>query len=241
MRTLIIDIETKPMVVHAWSLWGVNVGLNQIQEPSGILGFGYKWVGEKGKPIWVGEHDDQADMLSEAWLLLDEADVVVHFNGTSFDIPWLMREFAVAGMKPPSPFQQIDLKRAVKRSFRLESNSLQFTSQTLGLGSKVKHAGHSLWVRCMDGDPKAWAEMARYCVQDVALTEKLYHRVLPYIPSHPVVDFTGACPTCGSRRLQKRGTARTRLSEFQRWACQACGSWSRSAKRLDGADLRGVG
>jgi DNA polymerase elongation subunit (family B) len=240
MRTLIFDIETAPMTVHTWGLFKQNIGLNQIVEPSRVLGIGYKWTDEK-KVQWVSEfHDGRDAMLGQAWLLLDEADVVVGWNSTPFDVPWLKREFAVVGHKPTSPFLEIDLIKTVRKQFRFESNKLQNISTMLGLKGKMQHSGHSLWVGCLNGDQKSWDTMARYCKQDVALTHQLYEKLKPWIVSAPVVDFTGNCPRCGSAKVQKRGTSRTALSEFQRYQCQSCGGWSRGAKRVDGADLRGV-
>ena len=35
------------------------------------------------------------------------------------------------------------------------------------------------------------------------------------------------CVNCGSLNLQKRGSARTKTMEYQRYQCSDCGAWSR--------------
>ena len=44
-----------------------------------------------------------APMLKRIYDLIDEADVVVHYNGKSFDMPTLSKEFIGQGWSPPAP------------------------------------------------------------------------------------------------------------------------------------------
>ncbi len=76
-------------------------------------------------------------MLDSVHKLLDEADAIVHYNGSRFDIPILHKEFLLAGMPPPAPAKQIDLLQVARRQFRFVSNKLDYVSQALGLGSKT--------------------------------------------------------------------------------------------------------
>ena len=46
-KVLVIDIETSPNVVYAWGLWDQNIGISQVIEPSRVLCFAAKWVGQK--------------------------------------------------------------------------------------------------------------------------------------------------------------------------------------------------
>jgi hypothetical protein len=61
------------------------------------------------------------------------------------------------------------------------SNKLDYVAQKLDVGAKVKHSGFSLWLRCMDGDKKAWKEMKEYQIQDVNLLVDLYDILLPWL------------------------------------------------------------
>ena len=193
-----------------------------------------KWLGDK-KVMFDSVHQSKPkDMLKGIHKLLEDADAVVHYNGTKFDIPTLNKEFLLHDLRPPSPYKQIDLLRSVRSNFRFPSNKLDYVAQRLGLGSKHQHEGHSLWVRCMAGESKAWKVMEAYNKQDVVLLENVYHKVLPWIKNHPNRNlFSGkehVCPNCGSHSIQRRGTARTISGTYQRYQCTSCGTWSRSTK-----------
>lgn len=246
MKTLLIDIETTPNLAHVWSLWQQNVGLSQLLESAELLCFAAKWHGAKRVEFASQFHDGKHEMVERAHRLLDEADVVMHYNGTSFDMPHLNREFVQSGMEPPSPYKQVDLLRAVKRRFRFPSNKLDYVLRALDLPGKVGHAGHELWVKCMAGDPKAWNQMRRYNRRDVTALEDLAERLRPWIPGLPnAALYSGeghedACPGCGSTELEKRGYAYTQTSAFQQYKCKGCGRWCRGGKALFKVDLREV-
>jgi hypothetical protein len=234
VRTLLIDIETSPNLAHVWDLWNQNVGLNQLIESTEMLCFSAKWLGKEEIGFSSVYGDGKETMVHAAHMLLDMADVVMHFNGKSFDVPHLNREFLLAGLKPPSPYRQIDLLLAIRKQFRFPSNKLAYVSKALGLAGKVEHEGHVLWVKCLAGDSEAWARMETYNRQDVQLLEELYEHLQPWIPGHPSHgSFTGedVCPACGSANLAKQGHAYTQMSRFQRYRCGDCGKWSRSNKR----------
>jgi predicted RNA-binding Zn-ribbon protein involved in translation (DUF1610 family) len=172
-------------------------------------------------------------MLDSVHKLLDEADAIVHYNGSRFDIPILHKEFLLSGMPPPAPSKQIDLLQVARRQFRFVSNKLDYVSQALGLGSKTEHEGHALWVKCMNDDRKAWKIMEEYNKNDVVLLEKVYDKFKAWIKNHPnhnAYSANACCPNCGSSKLQKRGTAITTTRHYQRFQCQQCGTWSRAAK-----------
>ncbi len=232
-KLLTIDIETRPNIAHVWGLWDQNISLNQLQESVGILSFAAKWRGDKKVEFRSVFHDGHDKMIKRAHALLDEADACIHFNGTDFDIPHLNREFLLSGMSPPSPFAQIDLLQTVRGRFKFASNKLDHVSQKLGIGSKLKHEGHDLWVKCMAGDAKAWSRMRRYNIKDVELTEKVYDKLLPWIKNHPhpgmFNDNVGACPKCGKCDWEKRGFYKTLTAVFRRVQCRGCGAWSRAA------------
>jgi len=232
MKTLLLDIETAPNLVHVWGLYQQNVGINQIQASGYVLCWAAKWYGKKEILFDSVHASSRKRMLKRIHALIDEADVIVHYNGTKFDLPTLNKEFIKEGMSPPAPYKQVDLLKTARGQFRFPSNKLDYIAQELGLGQKFKHSGHELWTRCMAKDPQAWAEMEKYNRQDVALLEKVYDRMMPWIKSHPnhgVYDEPGipVCPNCGGHHLQKRGVARTVANIYARYQCQGCGGWSR--------------
>jgi uncharacterized protein YprB with RNaseH-like and TPR domain len=114
--------------------------------------------------------------------MMEEADVLVGWNSASFDHKHINREFLENGMSPPSPVKDLDLMTIVKANFQFPSNKLDYVAQKLGVGAKVKHSGFELWIKCMDGDDKAWKEMKKYQIQDVQLLDNLYDILLPWFP-----------------------------------------------------------
>jgi hypothetical protein len=233
MKILLLDIETAPNKVYTWGLWKQNIALNQIDEVGYTLCWAAKWTDDKKQQIMFSSihKDGKEKMLKEVYKLLSDADAVIHYNGTSFDIPILNQEFMVMGWTPPAPFQQIDLLRTARSKFRLASNKLDFVAGYLGLGGKVQHKGMLLWRECMEGDPKAWKQMEKYNKQDIILLENVYFVLKPWVANHPnhglYMDHNRPmCPNCGGM-VQKRGKYRSVTLTYQRFQCKSCGGWSK--------------
>jgi len=180
MKTLLLDIETTPMQVYTWGLWDQNISIDQIIKSTEMLCFGARWLGGKKVIFKSVHHDGKAAMLKELHKLMDEADLLVGWNSAAFDHKHINREFLENGITPPSPTKDLDLMTITKANFLFPSNKLDYVAQKLGVGAKVKHSGFKLWLRCMDGDSKAWAEMKKYQVQDVNLLVELYDVLLPW-------------------------------------------------------------
>lgn len=260
MRLLTLDIETKPNVVLLFSLHGEqHIGLEQVIEFGGTICFGAMWHGTNKVMFHSDHHDGHEAMVRRAHELMSEADAIITYNGASFDVPHLNWEIEQLGLGPPAPHKNIDLYRTVRQSFRPASKKLAHVSDALGIGQKVKNAGMPLWKACMADDAKAWADMKRYCCQDVRLTDELYDRLLPWIKGHPNVTLTkqhttidtgddgrplDACPQCGLPGLVKRGLEYTAVSVYQRWYCDrrngGCGKYSRSTHRENHSSRVGV-
>lgn len=243
MKILYLDIETTPNLAYVWGLWNQNVSINQIVSSTEMLCFGARWHGEKKVIFKSVHHDGKKAMLKEAHRLLDEADVLVGWNSKAFDSKHLKREFLEAGMKPPSPYKELDLMKAVKSQFKFPSNKLDYVAQTLNIGAKVQHSGFDLWIKCMANDAKAWKEMKKYQIQDVNLLVDLYEKLRPWIPGHPNVnlyDGTDGCLVCGSNRLQSRGFEVSLSGKYRRFQCQDCGKWQKSSKSEEKNDKRGI-
>lgn len=187
---LLLDIETTPIKAYVWGLWDQNVTIDQIIEPTEMLCFGARWLGQKKVIFKSVHHDGKKAMLEELHKLMDQADVLVGWNSAAFDHKHINREFLENGMQPPSPVKDLDLMSVTKANFAFPSNKLDYVAQRLGVGAKVKHSGFSLWIKCMEGDDKAWKEMKKYQVQDVNLLVDLYYELLPWFVGKGSVTST---------------------------------------------------
>ena len=243
MRILFLDIETKPDTVYTWSYFKANIGLEQVIETGDVICFAAKWFGDD-EIMFFDAREDLLTMVEAAYKLLDEADVVIHFYGSEFDIPWLNREFLENGWLPPSPFKQIDLKKQISKNFKFTSNKLQAITKQLSLEGKLEHEGFRLWVGCIEDDDEAWAKMEAYNRQDVNLLEELYEIVLPWIANHPhrwlYDENSSGCPYCGHGDLVEAGYAYTNVSQYPQFRCTSCGTFFRSNKRNKGVNIQPV-
>ena len=233
MKILLLDIETSPNTAHVWGLWNQNVSLNQLMESSYVMCWAAKWLGKKEILFDSIMENTHKNMIKRIHRLLNECDAVIHYNGSKFDIPTLNKEFILHGMNPPSPYKEIDLLKTSRSRFKFPSNKLDYVAQALGVGKKVHHEGHELWLKCMAKDLSAWKTMKKYNKNDVVILEKVYNKMLGWIKTHPNHNhYTSdqVCPSCGSKDLHKRGTCCNIKSVFQRYQCQSCGKWSRSNK-----------
>lgn len=237
-RILSLDIETSPVVAHAWGLFKQNIAISQIIERPRTICFGAKFQDQRKVHFYSEYEHGRDEMIRAAHALLGEADVVMHYNGDRFDLPRLNTEFVMHELTPPAPYKSIDLYKVIKRNFQFTSNKLAYILDQLGLTGKMKNSGHDLWVRCLAGDPKAWAEMKRYNVRDVRVLEELYEKLRPWIKDHPHHGlYSGdpdVCPNCGGDDLRREGYALTSMGRFQRYKCRGCGTWSRSNQRQSG-------
>lgn len=191
-------------------------------EPGYTLCFAAQWLGSREIIFDSVKVSGKVGLIKHAHRLLDEADVVCHYNGQNFDIPTLRGEFMARRLKPPSPFAQVDLLK-VARTVRIPSRKLDYFARMLGLGGKIEHKGMDLWRDCMAGDAAAWRTMERYNKQDVRLLARLYKELAPWITSVPHDPSN-----CQHERVQARGVARTKQGVYRRFQCNDCGAWIRN-------------
>lgn len=238
-KTVTLDIETSPMVGYAWELWETNI--IEVMKRSTVLCISYKWLHENkvhnisqfhSRGYKAGVEDDR-EIMQKIRDVLDEADIVVTQNGNTFDLPIINTRLFELGIPPYSPVLKVDTKKIAKSVFRFESNKLESMAKYAGIGSKTNPGGFAAWKGCMAGDKKAWANMIKYNNNDVLITEKLYLRMRPYMPSHPnynvIVGRLEGCSYCPSTKLQARGWGYTRTAKYRRYQClgKDCHAWNR--------------
>ena len=230
-KILYVDIEWEPATAYVWRMWDENVSPDQLIDAGGMLCFCAHWEGEKEYLFYSKWEHGREGMAKAALELFNEAEIVVTYNGDKYDIPKIRGEIVLAGLNPPAPVPSVDLLKTVKK-FGFVMNRLAYIGPLLEVGGKVKHQGFNLWKDVMAGKPAAQKKMKKYCIQDVRLLVKLYKKVLPFIDNHPYTTKTGgACPNCGSHKLQKRGFYTTRCYKTQRVQCTDCGSWSKTTRK----------
>lgn len=241
MKILIKDCETMPMLSYHWKRWKETITLPQTVHEGYLASWAAAWhtPGEVIHPsdiMYDGLDNynmamtDEAAVAASLWKLMDEADVLVHFNGDRFDIPVVKTAFAKYGFGPPSPFKSVDLFKQVKKHFRLSSNSLKSACKFFGVEQKLDNSGWQLWIDTVNKDPDAWVKMQAYNKQDIIATQSLYNHILPFItghPNHALYNDSEAvqCNNCGSENIYSpSGTVFLKAGTYKRYKCKDCGA-----------------
>lgn len=226
-RVLTVDIETSPNLCYTWGIWNQNVSLAQLIEPSRVLSFAAKWLGDRTVQYFSEHHHGREAMVRASWDLYNEADIVVTYNGVSFDNAHLRREWLLAGLTPPAPWVDVDLMVAIKRNFRFQSNKLAHVTEQVGLPSKIETGGQSLWNAVMSGDSAAWAKFKRYNRNDVLITESLFLLLRHWLRLPHDGLWSGdlsSCYLCGGFDLRFSGLIRYKVTAYPSVTCGDCGA-----------------
>jgi uncharacterized protein YprB with RNaseH-like and TPR domain len=233
-KILFWDIETSPQIGTTWVNWDAQV--LDVLKDSELLCYSYKepksskiGCDRSSRFDYTKPSDEQ--VVRKLHKVLSGVDMIIHHNGDAFDMKKANNRFLFYGLDPLPVIPSVDTKKVAKKYFGFNSNSLQDLARYLGLGSKLKHTGYSMWKGCMNNDKKSWDLMVKYNKQDVVLLEKVYDKMRPHIKNHPdlslldkSLDNNMVC-SCGSQNFQKRGHRITKVNRIQRFQCQDCGSW----------------
>jgi uncharacterized protein YprB with RNaseH-like and TPR domain len=239
-NVLIFDIETAPAKAYVYRIWKENIPIDFISAPWFMLSWSAKWLYEHETfsdavtPEEAVKEDDRR-IAGSLWKHIDVADIIIGHNIKMFDTRKMNTRFIIHGMKPTSPYQQIDTLEIVKKNFAFESNKLDYVARMLGVKRKMDSGGAQTWVDCSLGDPESLKLMEEYNVGDIETTEEVYVKLRPWVKSHPNMalyfdDVTDRCPNCGSKNLHcdKDKFYYTPMNRYSTVKCLDCGGVGRS-------------
>lgn len=242
-KILYLDIETSPMLVWTFGIKDQYIGLEQIEKDWNVLSFAAKWKNEKKvlqADLRCGVNKrNELKLLKLVWNLLDESDIVVGQNSKQFDIKKLNEKFLQYGLGSPSHFQQIDTLQISRKHFSPTSHKLEYRSKSLNKKyqkqSHSKYPGIKLWIACINGDKKAWDEMATYNVFDVLSTEEYHDKLDPWdntINFNVYSEDRAPICSCGTATFTKKGYRFSKTGKHQIYKCTNCGKRHTSSKNL---------
>ena len=200
-----------------------------------------RWVGHREFYTWrIDEttgygktprsfHDDR-EILKGLIPLLEEADAVLAYYGSGFDVPYVNTRAIIGGMPPPVPFTVIDPWKTARSQLKLARNSMDSVASAVGSKFSKTHLPWEEWQSAHYGDKSAIDKLLKYNVNDVKVLEEVYYGLRPLMRNHPYIGTPVAgvastrCPSCGSNHTKFHGTRRTRCFEVSRRRCVACGS-----------------
>jgi hypothetical protein len=244
-KTLILDIETAPIVAYTWGLFDQNIGLNQIKSDWHLLSWAAKWLGEPSyKTMYMDNSkskniQDDRRIVAGLAKLLNQADIIITQNGDAFDIKKLNARAVINGLPPIKPCRSTDILKESRKVFKFTSHKLEYMTDKLNTKyKKLKHEkypGFDLWSAILQGDKNAWAAMREYNVHDVLATEEAYLVIQGWIKTQNLaayMDDNEVRCRCGSNQLRRQGYAYTETGKYQVYQCKACGKWPRGSKNL---------
>lgn len=261
-RILTFDIETQRAIVEVWDLFPKFIHIDRVRVPKRILCFSARWRGEDRtifRAAWDEDKDFQVEpqayekMCRALWELLNQADVVVTWNGDRFDIQWVEEECARLGMGRPRSYKSVDLIKILKRRFKagLMSMKLDWSARQWLHDQKTPHGATDLWhdIRYGTRTEKRDAQrlMRTYCEHDTALTERLLGEYLPWVGVNFALYRDNSeelryCTKCGTAgQLKRDGMHHTNAFSYQQYRCKKCGGLSRGKRAKATTELRTIG
>ena len=204
-KRLFYDIETSYNIVKSWRIgFNINLNMEDIIQERAIITIAYKWEGEEDVTVLSWNKGCDKEIIEDFVKVMAEADELVGHNVDRYDTKFIMARALKHNISVLPKYQSTDTLKLAKKHFMLNSNKLDYIAQYLGIGHKTKHRGLEMWDDIiLRNDSKALEEMIEYNVQDVFLTEQVYHKLMEY--SLPKVNHaskqTGdkhTCPQCGS-------------------------------------------
>lgn len=200
-----------------------------------VLCVGWKWLHEKKVHVpsimdykgWKRDTTNDSRLLRDFAKLMEEADILITYNGKRFDVPYLYAKFLEHGIPIPPNTAHIDLYWTAKNNLALSRKSLAVVSKHLKLNNEKTPVTGNAWKRATTGHAQSIKYVIDHCRADVLLLEEAYIKLRPLIRQHPLMRGSTPCPSCGAEALQKRGIFVTTKKRAQRYQCQRCGSWTR--------------
>lgn len=244
-KIILWDIETTHNLVAMFKLWGEDyVPTGNIVQERYVVCASWKVFGESkvyavsvlDNPALFKEdpHNDY-HVLEILHGVLSEADAIVAHNGDRYDLKFVEGRMLIQGFPALPPIKKIDTLKVARDRFLFNSNKLDYLGQILGVGKKIVTAP-GLWLEVLKGNKQAIKDMVTYNKGDVELLERVFEKLIPYIPnfiSRTLFTDDWGCPRCGSDKVQSRGVHRADTRIYQRYQCQDCFGWFRKFKCLN--------
>jgi len=112
---------------------------------------------------------------------IEEADYVVTYYGTKFDIPYLNTRLIIHNEKPIDEIRHIDLYYTVRHRLRLNRNRLQNVEEAILNSPQKTRILPGIWRRALQGDEEALDYIVDHCIKDVAILEDAFDKLRGFI------------------------------------------------------------
>lgn len=154
MRKIVFDIETSNLFSEVGSNNPADLSIS-------VVGL-YEYESDKYSTFLAEE-------FSKLWAIIENADILISFNGDHFDIPLLNKYYPGDLLK----IKSVDLLKEIHNSIGRRVKLDQIAEGTLG----VNKSGHGIEATKWWKEGKV-EEVKRYCLDDVRITKDLYDYAL---------------------------------------------------------------
>jgi hypothetical protein len=253
-KILFFDIESAPVKAWVWNCGKQYVGHKQLVKEHnqyGIICIAYAWNDDKPAKVldWGYDEQDTGRLVKEFDEIIQQADHVIGKNSDRFDNKMINAARMFAGLPgiPSWTKYTDDLEKQMRKHFRMPSQSLDYISNQLGYGGKIRMEFQD-WIDIVEKTPegpKAFKKMLKYNKKDVEDTRSLWY----YLSSHFEPKFSMAnymndricCrhEDCGSRNVKKNGIRWSGQVRYQEYFCNNCGRYAgRTSLAVSGREGR---
>lgn len=233
-RVLVVDIETKYLLMEGWGLFNQNFSVDQIAEDWSILSYSAKWYDEEDVIYSDITEKTEDDILQELHNLLDEAHFVIAHNGRRFDLKKIRARMVTRGFKPYSPVRIIDTLEIAKAEFGFTSNKLLYLTRLLCKKNQKsahgKFSGHLLWKEFLKGNPEAIEEMRLYNILDVVSLQELFDIMAPWSSKLPQFDVFKK--EINLDEWEEQGYYYSNLGKYKQYRHKVTGQYRRGRENL---------
>lgn len=164
----------------------LDIETSSLDADSGmVVAIGYAIGGEDPKIIFVKSFDDEKKVISNIFSEIREKNVVT-FNGTLFDIPFLIARGLKYDLYLPK-VELVDLYSWARKFLRLQSRSFH----QICLFYNIPHEEISgkevneLFIKAVSGDSNAKERIITHLNQDIKALQILYEKIKPLLDSYP--------------------------------------------------------
>lgn len=233
-RVLVLDIETKYMLMGGWGLYNQNFSIDQIEEDWSILSYSAKWF-DSDEVMYSDVSEKTEDcILAELHDLLCEANFIIAHNGRRFDLKKIRARMVARGFPPHSPVKVIDTLEIARKEFSFSSNKLLYLTKLLCKSNqKLEHekfAGYKLWKEFVAGNPEAVKSMREYNIVDVTSLQELYNILAPWSSSLPNFQVFYEEPSLDD--WEECGYTYSNLGKYQQYRNKKTGQYRRGRVNL---------
>lgn len=124
---------------------------------------------------------DEKDMLKKAIDYLDKFDLLIGWNSSQFDFPFLNTRAIQLGLKPPKKGFRRDLCFVSRASLRMPNNKLATAERVLLKKNMKTYTTPEIKRGLIRRDKKAIEFTIDHCKKDVIATEMVYKKMIPML------------------------------------------------------------